>query len=1124
MFLRSLTLKGFKSFAEKTTLEFAPGISVIVGPNGSGKSNLVDAISWVLGEQGPRALRGGQMSDVIFAGSPKRAALGMAEVKLVIDNEAGKIPVPMTELEIGRAVFRAGDAEYRISGQQCRLLDIQELLSDSGIGRALHTVVGQGQLDDVLTARPEERRQFIEEAAGIAKHRRRKERAQRKLGALEHDVLRLQDVLLELKRQLRPLKQQAESAQRHEKLSAEAEEASWRLAAARLRLLIEARDSKRPTWEQGMALRTGGKKRLEELDAAIEELATARELAARELVEAEAGLRTAQADLGAADAALREAAERETAAKSRLQSEASRSVRLDSLKADMARSEAALRDTAVELEQRERELETAEAEFRQAEEIRREAEEERRRLSEEAAAHRAEMETLRRSLATHDRERARLEESLDAAGAAVDAAGAERASFESELLRLGDVVTPITERQAILEGERHTLASRVAEIEDALRRAMSKRDVLEARRADADETPGSRYLKSNPGRTIGLLRDLVDPADDIAAAVSAALGPYADAVVYERTESALEDVGAADGATLAVGDASGSAPSLASERALIAEVGCDPRARGLLEAILTEVYLVEDLAKAASMHRRHSNARFVTPQGVMIGRGVIQTAAGADTRARAIQDELFNVEREIAKSNQELKPAREAFEAANTGSDELAARIKEIETNVLDATVRLNGIDSRLASGQKEVEMLTQRLVGMDDAADSWRVALASAPPLTTELPPLPLRPEAPISARVAVETLRRDRVSHEAGLERLRAEHDGLAAETPQALRAAADAAEAERQTAEAARTTAAEIHETASARREAAAQAEREATNAETTANREWREAAAELERLRETYEEEDRARGEIERRIAEGERTLKEGYSRDPQEALAALSEADTVADLERRSEVVARRLALLGKVNLLATGEFEAVQERHDFLMRELDDVKKARRDLLEVIRRVDDEVVALFDAAFRDVAREFESMFKELFPGGEGRLVLTDPANLLETGIDVEARPGRKRVKRLSLLSGGERALTALGFLFSIFKARPSPFYLLDEVEAALDDVNLHRFLGLIKGFAQDSQVIIVTHQKRTMEVADMLYGVSMSPDVSSRVVCQRLDHGDAMKVEPLAVSKADSVV
>src|SRR5437763_141692 len=224
MFLRQIQMRGFKSFADKTVLEFVPGVSVIVGPNGSGKSNLVDAISWALGEQGPRALRGGQMADVIFAGSPGRPGLGMAEVKLVIDNAAGLIPVPMSEIEVSRTIFRSGESEYRIGGQLVRLLDVQELLSETGIGRALHTVVGQGQLEEVLMSRPEERRKYIEEAAGIAKHRRRKERAERKLAGLDQDVLRLQDVLSELRRQLKPLKQQAEMAKRHEQLTSQAEE------------------------------------------------------------------------------------------------------------------------------------------------------------------------------------------------------------------------------------------------------------------------------------------------------------------------------------------------------------------------------------------------------------------------------------------------------------------------------------------------------------------------------------------------------------------------------------------------------------------------------------------------------------------------------------------------------------------------------------------------------------------------------------------------------------------------------------------------------------------------------------------------------------------------------------
>ena len=339
-----------------------------------------------------------------------------------------------------------------------------------------------------------------------------------------------------------------------------------------------------------------------------------------------------------------------------------------------------------------------------------------------------------------------------------------------------------------------------------------------------------------------------------------------------------------------------------------------------------------------------------------------------------------------------------------------------------------------------------------------------------------------------------------------MRTERDELAAHDPVALRAELEAAEAARATAEAEVARAEAAANEAAAVREQAAATEREVAEREAGVNKAWREASTELERLRETYEGDDRTRGDIERRIREAERLIREGYQADPDALVAELADDDSVEALEKRAELVQRRLALLGRVNLLATGEFEALQERHDFMARELDDVKKARRDLLEVIAQVDREITETFTQAYHDVAVQFERLIKELFPGGEGRLVLTDPAEPLTSGIEIEASPGRKRVKRISLLSGGERSLTAMAFLFAIFTARPSPFYLMDEVEPALDDVNLHRFLRLVEGFAQASQVLIVTHQKRTMEIAAMMYGISLNKDGTTKVVAQQHEH------------------
>ena len=380
-----------------------------------------------------------------------------------------------------------------------------------------------------------------------------------------------------------------------------------------------------------------------------------------------------------------------------------------------------------------------------------------------------------------------------------------------------------------------------------------------------------------------------------------------------------------------------------------------------------------------------------------------------------------------------------------------------------------------------------------------------AGPDAIPELPPLP---QPPVQARVMVETLRRDRASLDARLARLRAERDDATAQDPQQLRSDLEEAEAARASAEQATAVAEERAAAAAEERDLAATAERAAASAEAEINKAWRDASTELDRLRETYEDDDRLRGDIERRVRDAERLLREGFGLEPEAALSMVTEDDSVGSLEKASELVQRRLGLLGRVNLLATGEFEVVQERHDFMQRELDDVRKARRDLLELVAQVDREIQESFDGAFRDVAVQFERLVKELFPGGEGRLVLTDPANPLEAGIEIEASPGRKRVKRISLLSGGERSLAALAFLFAIFTARPSPFYLMDEVEPALDDLNLHRFLRLVAGFARDAQVMIVTHQKRTMEIASMMYGVSLNKDGTTKILCQRLEHPD----------------
>jgi chromosome segregation protein len=1111
MFLRQIQIRGFKSFADKTVLEFIPGVSVIVGPNGSGKSNLVDAISWALGEQGPRALRGGQMADVIFAGTPSRPALGMAEVKLVIDNEAGLIPVPMSEIEVSRSIFRSGESEYRINGKLVRLLDVQELLSESGIGRALHTVVGQGQLEEVLLSRPEERRKYIEEAAGIAKHRRRKERAERKLAGLDQDLLRLQDVMAELKRQLKPLRQQAEMAKKHEALTEQAEQLSRKLAAARLRGLLAERDRRRGGWDEGLGRREEARARLDALDTEVLAGADARAAASRRLAESELRFRSAQADRSEAEQTFRSALDREGGARQELASQAGRAARLDAIEAELARVEADLERTVGELAERERELDEAERAFRDADQHRREVDELRRRAGEEAAGRRVEIEALERAISSGDRERDRLEAELRAAEERSTGLRTEQEEIEADIERLDGQTSPLAERRTQLEVERRQATEKVEELEDIERRQQARLELLEARRRDIEETAGSRFLKSHRGRAAGALKDLVRASEGLERALVSALGPLADAIVYEDRAEAIAAAPDGDGAILAIASGGPVTQGLSGERPLLSAVDADPAARGIVSTVLRDVYLASSIEEAAEKQAAHPGASFVTSDGSLVGPAVIHTPKEIDTRAREIRAELQVLAHDLAGTRSRLKPQRQRLGEAGEEIDFLNQQIEAADTDITSAAERLAILGHDLAAIAREQELLSERMASVREAQRVARDRLAElGPAMSDDIPELPPLPQPPVQARVAVETLRRDRASFDARRARLQTERDDASAHDPQQLRAELEEAEAARTAAEEAAARADERATEAADERDAAATAERAAASREAEINKSWREASTELDRLRETYEEDDRLRGDIERRVRDAERLLREGHGLEPESALEMLTDDDSVPSLEKASELVQRRLGLLGRVNLLATGEFEVVQERHDFMQRELDDIRKARRDLLELVAQVDHEIQETFDGAFGDVATQFERLVKELFPGGEGRLVLTDPANPLESGIEIEASPGRKRVKRISLLSGGERSLAALAFLFAIFTARPSPFYLMDEVEPALDDLNLHRFLRLVAGFARDAQVMIVTHQKRTMEIASMMYGVSLNKDGTTKILCQRLEQPEEL--------------
>ena len=1163
MYLKSLTLKGFKSFADPTTLELEPGVTVVVGPNGSGKSNVVDAVAWVLGAQGPRVVRSAKMDDVIFAGTAKRPALGRAEVSLVIDNSAHELALDFNEVTITRTLFRSGESEYALNGVACRLLDVQELLSDSGVGRSQHVIIGQGQIDGILTARPEERRMVIEEAAGILKYRRRRERAVRRLESSEASLTRLQDLLREVRRQMRPLERQAASAHLHGELEVELTAIRRFLAGVELRTLETA-------VREGAASLRSLEERTTVLAASLEQVEAKLEAATDSLA------REPDEDLAPQLSSLDRLHQRSTGLLTLIEERRRASAALlAALEAagDVAPLEESRRRILTELEETEREAialgpewerlavaETAliEAEVAHAERfvgLSRSAAPElagRRAAADEARATLAERrqhELVARARAGELAERLALRRGR--AASLADRQG-ELRTAAATLRSAAEAARQALERSA---AERREGEERLSVAADARRRAQSREEALELALSEARERADLGRLGALPG-LLGTLRELVVVDDATAPALEAALLGALDAAVLAEPRAlgeALALLAGRGGVLLPLPDGptppAGPAPvGTRWLRELVDAEGAGLRA--LLDAQLRGVAITDlPAAEAFEAARGADDVVVVTRAGDVVARGAIRlcsssvgATASAHAEARALSRAAAETESSVEEEVARLR-ALEHEAAAEEGRCRLAADAAGAELGGLDR--ELDSLGNELA----ELERAAQTAAAEEAARAAELVpAEAAAAAITREL--VLLEAEAAQAAvhyeeadaarhllderARALAALRRDLEVRAAGLEgrreqllRRREELDAALAQRREAVaearqrRALFDAEEATLLG------LAGELRPLAEslARRVAAVAAERDRRHA---LGREHLERLGSLRRERDDLERqshdarERRQRSEI--AIAEARirhETALDALRRDleiePAEALAApRPELAPGIEPAARLRMLERELRELGPVNPLAAEELASLTERSVFLEGQLEDVRRARRELNQVIRAVDAEIVDVFAAAYEDVAAHFESLFSMLFPGGEGRLSLTAPDDLLESGVEIEARPAGRNVRRLSLLSGGERSLVAMAYLFAVFRSRPSPFYLMDEVEAALDEVNLTRFHGLVDEFRGEAQLIIVSHQKKTMEIADSLYGISMQPGGGSKVLSERVSRagGPRRALEP----------
>ncbi|MEU7818693.1 chromosome segregation protein SMC [Pseudonocardia sp. NPDC049154] len=1192
MHLKSLTLKGFKSFASATTLRLEPGITCVVGPNGSGKSNVVDAISWVLGEQGAKALRGGKMEDVIFAGTSGRQPLGRAEVTLTIDNSDGALPIEYSEVSITRRMFRDGAGEYEINGSSCRLLDIQELLSDSGIGREMHVVVGQGQLDAILRSKPEERRAYIEEAAGVLKHRKRKEKALRKLDAMQANLTRLTDLTAELRRQLKPLGRQAEIARKAQQVQAELRDARIRLAADDIVTLRDALAREEADEQQARERRAEVSEQLDVARARQGELEEALAADAPRLQRAQDTWYSLSSLAERLRGTVRLAEER---ARHLASAESGRTPGRDP---DELEAEADL------VAEQEEELVAAVVEARQrlAEVLEERAEHE-RTLQAAERAHMAAVraiadrkaglatlagkaEALRSGAAATAEEIERLSEALGEAEARIVTAAEELEAAREQLgvLDEADSGEPAALVEAALEAQ-ESAAARVRELVAQERELEQQRahwrarvDALSVGLARKD---GSRALLSGErAGVVGAVAELLEVAPAARTAVAAVLGELAEGVAVESAGAAVDALrelrsGDHGSATLLVGgDRAAPEAGLVDLRAPAA--GAPPVGRWAADAVraparlaaavaslLERVVLVDSLDEARTVAEAGLVA--VTPEGDVLEAFRARGGSGGGSSALEVQaavDEAVAArdtnDAELARLRPALDGAR-AEEAARKADVEAAtAERRAAEQRRAAAGSQLGRLEQVVRSAEQEAQRLRQRRDAVEARRSESLLALEAAEQqlLVAEGEPVDDEPDTEVrdTAAEKLAEARSEEVECRLALrtaeERARAiagKADSLRrqASSERQARARAEAARRERERSAAvadlvvgAGARALERIEvslgSAAAERDevAAARAEREAalTEARATTGR----LSALLDKLVDAVHRDEVARAQSRLRLEQlTEKALADhGIAVDdlvaeygpsvgvpPSPAEVAEYEAakergeDVVAPpampydraaQERRAKRAEKDLALLGKVNPLALEEFAALEERYTFLSTQLEDLKNTRRDLLTVVREVDDKILEVFTQAYEDVAREFETVFATLFPGGDGRLVLTDPSDMLTTGIEVEARPPGKKVKRLSLLSGGERSLTAMALLVAIFRARPSPFYVLDEIEAALDDANLRRLISLMEELRATSQLIVITHQKPTMEVADALYGVSMRGDGITTVISQRL--------------------
>jgi chromosome segregation protein len=1183
VYLKSLTIKGFKSFADRVQLALEPGVTSVVGPNGSGKSNISDAVLWVLGEQSAKTLRGNSMEDVIFAGSSARQAVGVAEVDLVLDNSDGTLPLEFSEVTITRRMYRSGESEYLLNNSPCRLMDVQDLLHDSGLGRDTHSIISQGRLDEILNSRPEDRRSLIEEAAGVLKHKKRKERALRKLTAMDANLERARDVLAEVERQLRPLQRQADKARAYDGLVAELRDVEVALAVDDLRGLRES-------WEALL-------KQEREHDADIE-------LARYRLTEKERELGTFQAlleekglfvgDLGEQRRRIQAVLERLNSGLLLLEEKGKNLIeRLSELRAKVHGSETRRVRRIEEITRLTEERAAADGQLKalygRLGEMRRESEAARKeRLAAEAALSEATagIRRLRKEIDDARGQMADIDQSLSAFALEESLISERTSALKGQHSTL--MATLAARRTRLTETERartHTLKQialaesdvdrRVRVVETRRRETAELREMLtqvraeavgleEVDRAFATATPALAWVLSSDRKVPGLVgpvTDLITVEPGLEKAVERALGSdlfcvlVSDATARSGVLGLLQEHAAGDIAIMALDSARPQSATSPAGRRLSDAVECALEVRPAIEAMLGDVYLVPTMEEGIDASLRFPGVRFATPDGhmvwpsgkVTIGPGLDQSASVLERKRRIneLHDDESAADARVGESEALLAEAEEALRAAQQDALELGQQIAtrsgeheslreeigRLEAAVTDLDNEARSLEQRaavIAERNTKDRPVKERLAAQSAEMETALEKLEEEATVKREVRDDRFREETAISDRLSTCQVDIATVSErEVHLKRQMSSATSDLSEIDETLSSSAGTEAA----LETLRERIQPVHDLYAALLE---RAEEWAVKLRDRAHFEQADSESLRDTIRGAQDAVRDAQAALDERVgllgdvrvakAQLQAQIDGALSRivdEYQVPVERALEADFIENREAatdRAHKLRKQIAQIGPVNVLAVEEHASLETRRGYLSSQIGDLASSRTALTKVVRAIDRKMRDRFLETFEQVDTHFQGIFALLFPGGHAELAMTDPDDPEETGIEVIAQPQGKKLQKMTLMSGGEKSLTALALLFALYRTRACPFYILDEVEAALDDSNLRRLVAFVDSMRTHTQFIIVTHQRRTMEMADVLYGVSMQSDGVSKVVSQRLDRttGRPVDIEDVA--------